>query len=259
MLEYLSEPWFDWIRPLMDNPVMGAPDFTVVYICDGGKSSETKHTQSFGPAGLIGWRVGSEPNPNLVVSRSKQIDMGDLLGRLSPSLVTSSTVLWQRSSLEVPRDVVGIGADHQRVVEGAQLIRDISIDLVVPDSPFGALTIGIRVSGCTVIRRDCLADDAAEVVVHTTFERAVQWLHDEDVLLGELIVEGWRVVGQLHHLSAIEGVVSAPSKSPADRVADAQFGEDILRYAALRQSRSFMSLMDETEAATSDPAILGPL
>jgi hypothetical protein len=73
----------------------------------------------------------------------------------------------------------------------------------------------------------------------------MEWLHGR-AILGNLFVEGSTVEGDLLALSFVEGVVSAPSRTPSPPY------DLLVRYAAARNHAATVALLDEIESFTSD-------
>jgi hypothetical protein len=124
----------------------------------------------------------------------------------------------------------------------------IQLELECPDSPFGALSSFYLFDGESNIEaiQAPLPDLDETVKVHAPYGRLVEWIHDEEVLLGHLIMDGCHVFSEIYVFGYLEGWISAgPSAPPTAR-------DKLMSYRAARRNTLFLELLDELDDQLDD-------
>jgi hypothetical protein len=179
--------------------------------------------------------------PPVVVSRTAAADMADMLGRAAGSdCLSQSTFL-----VEGHRgDAFLLGPEFSPVEIGAgDLAVEVELRLECPDSPFGPLGVRYLFDGESKLTVNANASSECDekVTVAAPYHRMLEWIHDEHVLLGHLMMEGHPVQSEIHTLGYLEGWISAAST--ASRSARSK----LLGYAAARRNEGFVELLDELD------------
>ena len=122
---------------------------------------------------------------------------------------------------------------------------EIIFGVTSPDTPFGLVHRNYSLRG----ERLCLAGGIQPDLVMTgPYERMLGWLHNEQTLLGHLLVSADHqstVEGDYFKMSALEGCVSAPRP----RSTSSNF-KNMTTYAKCRRHSGLAATVDAIEAAT---------
>ncbi|MCH7790252.1 MAG: hypothetical protein IH940_12565 [Acidobacteria bacterium] len=179
--------------------------------------------------------------PPVVVSRTAEVDMSDMLGR------AAGVDCFQQSSFvaESERgDAFLLNSDFSPTEVGSNgLGIEIELQLDCPDSPFGALSAFYLFDGESKL--DPITGPSAEhvdkVKVTAPYLRILEWLHFERVLLGHLIMEGYGVNAEIYTFGYLEGWISASSTAPRSAL------EKLTSYTAVRRSKQLIALLDQLD------------
>lgn len=139
-------------------------------------------------------------------------------------------------------DVLGVAPGLTRAV-GPVPAEGLAVTVAVRVEVAGRVwTVHLDVDGETIRPGDSGRRPSVEVTA--PYERIVAWLHDEPTLLGHLAIAGHHIGGDIGHLSAVEGVVSAPPERNNGRW-EAAFLAAVTRYVALTTSPAHLALRQE--------------
>lgn len=201
------------------------------------------HQQIFDQHGLVAWiphRVFADPD--LILLRDSDIDLGDLLGRLPPTTVATHTTIeyaQRRTSLFGIEPVTRPGLQDQ--TSG-------TIDLGVEalNTPFGDVQAAVRLNPDGTQRTIPITQADPQILIIGDWADLVEWTCS-DTRLGYLFGSNRiRTDGHLTLLSYIEGHISWP-KAPHDQLWAAQFHQALSTYTTHRNSPQYQHLMDSIE------------
>jgi hypothetical protein len=203
------------------------------------------HQQVFVDGRLFSWLSGEARDPDLRVVRTAQIDAADLLGRMSPQEAARHSLICTYAITDLYGLPTG-GREHiLSALPSSQL--EVTASISTLNSPFGDTRMTLRVRSGLVTIDVGRTNEASDVVISTSYASCMEWLHGR-AILGNLFVEGSTVEGDLLALSFVEGVVSAPSRTPSPPY------DLLVRYAAARtmRRRSLYWMRSSRSRATSD-------
>jgi hypothetical protein len=247
MATYLSSEWFHSLATVMarQTPVLsaGGTVFVVEYGLDDVPSGcERVHTQTFLDGRLTDWRRGSSGAADVTLRRTYEVDRDDLLSRGHTDQIVAATEL--QSPDTSWGDVFGV--DERRML-GVGLPDGLEITVAVtsPDTPFGLVQLSYSLCGDRLRRAGVLHPD---LVMTGPYQRMLAWLHDDQTLLGHLLVcadHKSTVEGDYFKMSALEGCVSAPRPHSTWR-----HSENLMTYATCRRHSGLDATVDEIDTAT---------
>jgi hypothetical protein len=243
MIRYLSDEWFLAVGRMLPGRAAGI-DFTVT-TQTGAAGTSPAHTQRFSGDDLVEWVPGADPAADLFVTRDVAIDEADLLARGDPQRTADATRL-AVGPVGESTDVWGVAPCAPRRPPGVPDDLALEVTVASPDTPFGAVSGGLRVDAGGA--RPVPSRREPGVTVAAPYAEVIGWLHDPGHLLGHLIVRGHAIEGGLFELSAVEGIVSWPEP---DAACGARRRSVLERYGQLRTSPGFAEVIDAVDAITA--------
>jgi hypothetical protein len=248
VLTYLSDEWFAEVHALLPSATarIAAPFVVNHLITDVPSGSSASHAQRYAGGLLVDWHPGCAPNADLTITRSYDADRADVLCR------GVAREAWLGSELTTSHgtgDVFGFVAGAAAGDRYAGVLPDglvLRFALECADGPFGPLRADYEF---TREGPAACPGQAVDVVVRAPYRRLLQWVNDDDVLLGHLIVDldhETSVEGDLFKASAIEGVVSMPAPGTS-----ARHVAPLDEYAACRRASSVEALVDAIDDITA--------
>lgn len=204
---YLSPPWFTRVRSIIAEQDRHRDSTPARLVIEHQLTRGTIHHQLFEADRLVSWRAGPAPNPDLVVHRSHQADVEDLLARGSPEDACDRTRFGTTDLSGGPTDVLAVQGVVQRRVPGATGL-ECRCSLRLLDSPFGHLAATLVSRSSEFALHGGVCRDP-HVVIEAAYREVMDWIHGS-ILLGYLITAGRRVEGDVFRLSALEGIISSP-------------------------------------------------
>lgn len=238
-----SPSWFAHMPAPTEVP--DQPALVVEHRAEDPSGAQHIHQQIFDQQGLAAWIPRQAfTDPDLILIRDSDTDVGDLLGRLLPTTVATHTTIefaQKRTSLFGIEPITRPGLQNQ--TSGT-----VEFGVEALNTPFGDVRTAIRLNpdGTQTTIPNTQADpqlqiygDWADLAEWTCTETRLGYLYGSNRI---------RTDGQLALLSYIEGHISWP-KTPEDRHWAAQYHQTMSTYTKHRNSPQYQQLMDSIEEA----------
>jgi hypothetical protein len=247
---YLSEPWFRRVDRLIHgrcNCEQTDLHFRIRYLVDDDE--KTSHEMEFCGQRLVVWELAGNDACHAEISRTRIVDMGDLLARALPNSTSRETTFRLLPS-NCQFDIFGIGTCWQRDIPDVDPVLTIAWSIHVLDSPFGEVAHEYWLAGTRLIAK-VAQQQSPQVAISMPYIEFIDWLHLGQLGLGQYLLSG-NVSGQIERISALSGIVSdVEQQHPLSKILENDCAEFLKRYQQIRKSSLFMSDMDQVDDFTA--------
>lgn len=243
---FATPGWFEQMPVSLPKDMSGCFDFAVEHRAITPQGRAVMHQQIFRDDELAAWvPEQAVPNPNLTLIRPIDCDAADLLGRLTATeTINNTTVIIGRDHQTCPLGV----ANTERPGLEEVATRTVDLALKVHATPFGDAELVVRLNTDGTQHLIQPAEAETDVGLRLHWHTLTEWLHT-DTRLGYLITRGdITFSGSILKLTYIEGHLSWP---PAHQHHSQNFKHTMDTYQQLRQSPTYLELMDKIEEAAS--------